>query len=427
MTASLIPLPERIRPRRLSDVIGQQHLLGEHGPLRQAVDQGRLPSIIFWGPPGVGKTTLALLLAEAVDRPLISLSAISAGVKDIRDVIGQGGEQAGLLAPPVVFIDEIHRFNKSQQDALLAAVEKGKITLIGATTENPSFEVNSALLSRCQVYTLHGLSREELIAVVERALTLDTELKNRSIVLREPDALLQLSGGDARKLLNLLELIVDTQPVDADVVITNDLVLQSAQQNIVRYDKSGDQHYDIVSAFIKSMRGSDPDAALYWMARMIKGGEDPVFIARRMLILASEDIGNANPNALLLAGECFRAVQAIGYPECRIILGQTVVYLATSPKSNSTYLAINAALDLAEKTAELPVPMHLRNAPTRLMKEQGYGVGYKYAHDFAGNFVQQEFLPERLQGTVFYQAGDNPRERETAKAMSDKWQNFKKK
>ncbi|AXI03505.1 replication-associated recombination protein A [Aquirhabdus parva] len=427
MTASLIPLPERIRPRRLSDVIGQQHLLGEHGPLRQAVDQGRLPSIIFWGPPGVGKTTLALLLAEAVDRPLISLSAISAGVKDIRDVIGQGGEQAGLLAPPVVFIDEIHRFNKSQQDALLAAVEKGKITLIGATTENPSFEVNSALLSRCQVYTLHGLSREELIAVVERALTLDTELKNRSIVLREPDALLQLSGGDARKLLNLLELIVDTQPVDADVVITNDLVLQSAQQNIVRYDKSGDQHYDIVSAFIKSMRGSDPDAALYWMARMIKGGEDPVFIARRMLILASEDIGNANPNALLLAGECFRAVQAIGYPECRIILGQTVVYLATSPKSNSTYLAINAALDLAEKTAELPVPMHLRNAPTRLMKEQGYGVGYKYAHDFAGNFVQQEFLPERLQGTIFYQAGDNPRERETAKAMSDKWQNFKKK
>ena len=427
MTASLIPLPERIRPRRLSDVIGQQHLLGELGPLRQAVDQGRLPSIIFWGPPGVGKTTLALLLAEAVDRPLISLSAISAGVKDIRDVIGQGGEQAGLLAPPVVFIDEIHRFNKSQQDALLAAVEKGKITLIGATTENPSFEVNSALLSRCQVYTLHGLSREELIAVVERALALDTELKNRSIVLREPDALLQLSGGDARKLLNLLELIVDTQPVDADVVITNDLVLQSAQQNIVRYDKSGDQHYDIVSAFIKSMRGSDPDAALYWMARMIKGGEDPVFIARRMLILASEDIGNANPNALLLAGECFRAVQAIGYPECRIILGQTVVYLATSPKSNSTYLAINAALDLAEKTAELPVPMHLRNAPTRLMKEQGYGAGYKYAHDFAGNFVQQEFLPERLQGTVFYQAGDNPRERETAKAMSDKWQNFKKK
>jgi putative ATPase len=421
---SLIPLPERIRPRRLSDVIGQTHLLGEKGPVRQAVDQGRLPSIIFWGPPGVGKTTLAFLLAEAVDRPFISLSAISAGVKDIREILGQGGE-SGLLAPPVVFIDEIHRFNKSQQDALLAAVEKGKITLIGATTENPSFEVNSALLSRCQVYTLHGLSRDELISIVERALTTDAVLKTRNIELREPDALLQLSGGDARKLLNLLELVVDTHASDTDIVITNDLVLQSAQQNIVRYDKSGDQHYDIVSAFIKSMRGSDADAALYWMARMIKGGEDPVFIARRMLILASEDIGNANPNALLLAGECFRAVQAIGYPECRIILGQTVVYLATSAKSNSTYLAINAALDLAEKTADLPVPMHLRNAPTRLMKEQGYGVGYKYAHDFAGNFVQQHFLPERLQGTVFYTAGDNPRERETAKSISDKWKNFK--
>jgi putative ATPase len=421
---SLIPLPERIRPRRLSDVIGQTHLLGEKGPIRQAVDQGRLTSIIFWGPPGVGKTTLAFLLAEAVDRPFISLSAISAGVKDIREILGQSGEP-GLLAPPVVFIDEIHRFNKSQQDALLAAVEKGKITLIGATTENPSFEVNSALLSRCQVYTLHGLSRDELISIVERALTTDAVLKTRNIELREPDALLQLSGGDARKLLNLLELVVDTHAADADIVITNDLVLQSAQQNIVRYDKSGDQHYDIVSAFIKSMRGSDADAALYWMARMIKGGEDPVFIARRMLILASEDIGNANPNALLLAGECFRAVQAIGYPECRIILGQTVVYLATSVKSNSTYLAINAALDLAEKTADLPVPMHLRNAPTRLMKEQGYGVGYKYAHDFAGNFVQQHFLPERLQGTVLYKAGDNPRERETAKSMSDKWKNFK--
>lgn len=421
---SLIPLPERIRPRRLSDVIGQTHLLGEKGPVRQAVDQGRLPSIIFWGPPGVGKTTLAFLLAEAVDRPFISLSAISAGVKDIREVLGQGGE-AGLLAPPVVFIDEIHRFNKSQQDALLAAVEKGKITLIGATTENPSFEVNSALLSRCQVYTLHGLSRDEMIAIVQRALTTDSVLKTRNIELREPDALLQLSGGDARKLLNLLELIVDTHAADADIVITNDLVIQSAQQNIVRYDKSGDQHYDIVSAFIKSMRGSDPDAALYWMARMIKGGEDPVFIARRMLILASEDIGNANPNALLLAGECFRAVQAIGYPECRIILGQTVVYLATSAKSNSTYLAINAALDLAEKTADLPVPMHLRNAPTRLMKEQGYGVGYKYAHDFAGNFVQQHFLPDSLRGTVLYQSGDNPRERETAKSMSEKWKGFK--
>lgn len=419
----MIPLPERIRPRRLSDVIGQDHLLGETGPIRQSVDQGRLPSIILWGPPGVGKTTLAFLLAEAVDRPFISLSAISAGVKDIRDVLGQSGD--GLLAPPVVFIDEIHRFNKSQQDALLAAVEKGKMTLIGATTENPSFEVNAALLSRCQVYTLHGLSRDDLITLVHRALTTDVILKTRNIELREYDALLQLSGGDARKLLNLLELVVDTHAADADVVITNDLVMRSAQQNIARYDKSGDQHYDIVSAFIKSVRGSDADAALYWMARMIKGGEDPVFIARRMLILASEDIGNANPNALLLAGECFRAVQAIGYPECRIILGQTVVYLATSPKSNSTYLAIDAALDLAEKTADLAVPMHLRNAPTRLMREQGYGVGYQYAHDFKGNFVQQHFLPESLRGTVFYKAGDNPREAESEKSMSGKWKNFK--
>ncbi len=425
MSASHIPLPERIRPRRLSDVIGQTHLLGEQGPLRQAVDQGRLPSMIFWGPPGVGKTTLALLLAEAVDRPFISLSAISAGVKDVREILGQSGDPTGLLPPPVVFIDEIHRFNKAQQDALLAAVEKGKITLIGATTENPSFEVNSALLSRAQVYTLNALDRDELLAVIQRALTLDPILKQRSVELQETDALFQLSGGDARKLLNLLELIVDTHADDEAVVITNDLVIQRAQQHVVRYDKSGDQHYDIVSAFIKSMRGSDPDAALYWMARMIKGGEDPVFIARRMLILASEDIGNANPNALLLAGECFRAVQAIGYPECRIILGQTAVYLATSPKSNSTYKAIDAALALAEKTADLPVPLHLRNAPTKLMREQGYGVGYKYAHSYPGNFVQQAFLPEQLQGTRFYEAGDNARERETAKLMESLWKGFK--
>jgi putative ATPase len=421
---SMIPLPERIRPRRLSDVIGQSHLLGETGPIRQAVDQGRLPSIIFWGPPGVGKTTLAFLLAEAVDRPFISLSAISSGVKDIREVLGQTGD-SGLLAPPVVFIDEIHRFNKSQQDSLLAAVEKGKVTLIGATTENPSFEVNAALLSRCQVYALHGLSHDDMITLVQRALTTDVILKTRKIEVNQYDALLQLSSGDARKLLNLLELVVDTHAADVDVVISNDLVVRSAQQNIARYDKSGAQHYDIVSAFIKSMRGSDADAALYWMARMIKGGEDPVFIARRMLILASEDIGNANPNALLLAGECFRAVQAVGYPECRIILGQTAVYLATSPKSNSTYLAIDAALALAEKTAELPVPLHLRNAPTRLMQEQGYGVGYQYSHDFPENFVAQQFLPDSLRGTILYKAGDNPREAESEKSMSRKWKDFK--
>ena len=415
-----IPLPERIRPRQLSEVIGQQHLLSEHAPLRKMIDQGNLPSIIFWGPPGVGKTTMALLLAEAVDRPVISLSAINTGVKELRELIIQSGD----LMPPVVFIDEIHRFNKTQQDALLAAVEKGKITLIGATTENPSFEVNNALLSRCQVYVLENLSVDEQLAVVKRALSQDIILKEKTIQLKQTDALLQLAGGDARKLLNLLELVVSTQPSDP-IIIDNDVVVNSAQQNIARYDKDGEQHYDIVSAFIKSMRGSDPDAALYWMARMIKGGEDPVFIARRMLILASEDIGNANPNALLLAGECFRAVQAIGYPECRIILGQTVVYLATSAKSNSTYLAINAALAAAEKTAHLPVPLHLRNAPTKMMKEQGYGLGYQYSHDFPNNFVQQEFLPPELKNKKFYQPANNAREQETAKLQAMRWGNSK--
>jgi putative ATPase len=411
-----IPLPERIRPRQLSDVIGQQHLLSDQAPLRTMIDQGNLPSIIFWGPPGVGKTTLALLLAEAVDRPFISLSAINTGVKELRELIAQGGE----LMPPVVFIDEIHRFNKSQQDALLAAVEKGKITLIGATTENPSFEVNSALLSRCQVYVLQPLTVDEQLQVIQRALTQDAFLKEKNIQLTQTDALLQLAGGDARKLLNLLELVVSTQAGDS-ISIDNDLVINSAQQSIARYDKSGEQHYDIVSAFIKSMRGSDPDGALYWMARMIKGGEDPVFIARRMLILASEDIGNANPNALLLAGECLRAVQAIGYPECRIILGQTVVYLATSAKSNSTYLAIDAALALAEKTAHLPVPLHLRNAPTRLMKQQGFGSGYQYAHDFPNNFVKQDYLPAELKGTRFYTPAQNAREQETARLQELRW------
>ena len=413
----MIPLPERIRPRSLTEVIGQRHLLGEGAPLRQIVDQGKLPSMILWGAAGVGKTTLALLLAEAVDRPLISLSAINSGVKELREIIAHGGD----LLPPVLFIDEIHRFNKTQQDALLAAVEKGQITLIGATTENPSFEVNPALLSRCQVYTLQPLSRDELIAVLERAVRQDSILKTRQIQLAEVDALIQLSGGDARKILNLLELTIDTQPEDQPIQITNDLVLHSAQQNIVRYDKSGDQHYDIVSAFIKSLRGSDPDAALYWMARMIKGGEDPLFIARRMLILASEDIGNANPNALLLAGECFRSVQALGYPECRIVLGQTAVYLATSAKSNSTYQAINVALALAEKTAHLPVPLHLRNAPTELMKQQGHAAGYQYVHDFPSHFVQQQYLPPELKGKVLYHAADNPREREAARLQAERW------
>jgi putative ATPase len=415
----MIPLPERIRPRRLSEVIGQQHLLGEHAPLKQIVDQGHLPSMILWGAAGVGKTTLATLLAEAVDRPLISLSAISSGVKDVREVLAQSGD----LLPPVLFIDEIHRFNKAQQDALLAAVEKGKITLIGATTENPSFEVNKALLSRCQVYVLEPLSRPELIAVLERACRVDPILSEREIVLTEVDALLELSGGDARKLLNLFELVVNTIPDDQPVNVTNAVVLATAQRNLARYDKSGDQHYDIVSAFIKSMRGSDPDAALYWMARMIQGGEDPLFIARRMLILASEDIGNANPNALLLAGECLRAVQALGYPECRIVLGQTAVYLATSAKSNSTYKAIDAALALAEKTAHLPVPLHLRNAPTDLMKQQGYATGYLYAHDYPSHFVAQAYLPPELKGTQLYKPADNARERESTRLQMERWGN----
>ncbi len=413
-----IPLPERVRPCSLHEVIGQQHLLGEQGPLKQWIDQGHLPSMIFWGPPGVGKTTLALLLAEAVDRPLISLSAISSGVKDIRELLNQ----SAMLAPPVVFIDEIHRFNKTQQDALLAGVEKGSMTLIGATTENPSFEVNNALLSRCQVFTLQPLSRDELLAVIQRALKTDVTLAQKNIEVVDADVLLELSGGDARKLLNLLDLCVNTFPHDADVLrLDRDVILKTAQQNIARYDQSGDLHYDIISAFIKSVRGSDPDAALYWVARMIKGGEDPVFIARRMLILASEDIGNANPNALLLAGECFRAVQAIGYPECRIILGQTVVYLATSAKSNSTYNAINAALVLAEKTAHLPVPLHLRNAPTEFLKGQGHASGYLYAHDYPKHFVRQAFLPPEIADTVLYKAADNVHEQRTAQVQQERW------
>lgn len=414
---STIPLPERVRPRSLAALIGQQHLLGEGAPLRQAVDQGKLPSMILWGPPGVGKTTLALLLAEAVDRPFVSLSALNTGVKELRELISHSGD----LLPPVVFIDEIHRFNKSQQDALLAAVEKGKITLIGATTENPSFEVNHALLSRCQVYVLQGLSRAELDEVLRRAVQADPDLRQRQIELRETDVLIQLSGGDARKLLNLLELTVNTFADGEPVIISNDRVQNTAQQAVVRYDKSGDQHYDIISAFIKSLRGSDPDAALYWMARMIKGGEDPVFIARRMLILASEDIGNANPNALLLAGECLRTVQAIGMPEARIVLGQTAVYLATSAKSNSTYKAINAALELAEQTAHLPVPLHLRNAPTALMREQGYGVGYQYVHDFPQNFVRQDYLPPELKNTRLYHPADNPLENRDAQRQAERW------
>ncbi|WOE30787.1 MULTISPECIES: replication-associated recombination protein A [unclassified Acinetobacter] len=412
-----IPLPERLRPRDLSEIIGQDHLLAEGAPLRQMIDQGHLPSIIFWGPPGVGKTTIALLLAQAVDRPFVSLSALNTGVKELREVIADSGD----LLIPVVFIDEIHRFNKSQQDALLHAVERGKITLIGATTENPSFEVNSALLSRCQVYTLHALNEQALQTLLLRALKTDAFLNTRTIHIEEFEALLQFSAGDARKALNLLDLIASTFEENSENIINNALVVKVAQQNIARYDKSGEQHYDLVSAFIKSIRGSDPDAALYWMARMLKGGEDPVFIARRMLIAASEDIGNSNPNALLLAGECFRSVQVIGMPEARIILGQCAVYLATSAKSNSTYLAINKAMELAEKTANLAVPLHLRNAPTSLMKQQGYGVDYLYPHDYSEHFVLQEYLPPELKGTKLYEAARNKREVEGERLQQRRW------
>ena len=418
MSDSNIPLPERIRPRDLSEIIGQDHLLGEEAPLRQMIDQGHLPSIIFWGPPGVGKTTIALLLAQAVDRPFVSLSALNTGVKELREVIADSGD----LLTPVVFIDENHRFNKSQQDALLNAVEKGKITLIGATTENPSFEVNSALLSRCQVYTLNALDEASIQKLLKHAIEQDQFLKDRYIQIEEYEALIQFAAGDARKALNLLDLVASTFEADLENIITNAVVVKVAQQNIARYDKSGEQHYDLVSAMIKSIRGSDPDAALYWLARMLKGGEDPVFLARRMLIAASEDIGNSNPNALLLAGECFRSVQAIGMPEARIILGQCVVYLATSAKSNSTYLAINKAMDLAEKTANLPVPLHLRNAPTKLMKEQGYGADYLYPHNYPEHFVRQDYLPPELKGTKLYESARNKREGEGERLQQRRWQ-----
>ena len=418
MADTHIPLPERLRPRDLSEIIGQDHLLADQAPLRQMIDQGHLPSIIFWGPPGVGKTTIALLLAQAVDRPFVSLSALNTGVKELREVIAESGD----LLTSVVFIDEIHHFNKSQQDALLNAVEKGKITLIGATTENPSFEVNSALLSRCQVYSLNALDEQAIRTLLHHAIEQDAFLQQRHPQIEEDEALIQFAGGDARKALNLLDLVASTFEPDQDNIITNATVVKVAQQNIARYDKSGEQHYDLASAFIKSIRGSDPDAALYWMARMLKGGEDPVFIARRMLIAASEDIGNSNPNALLLAGECLRSVQAIGMPECRILLGQCAVYLATSAKSNSTYLAINKALDLADKTANLPVPLHLRNAPTKLMKEQGYGIDYLYPHNYAEHFVLQEYLPPELKGTKIYESARNKREVEGERLQQRRWQ-----
>lgn len=420
MNTDSTPLPERVRPHTLDEVIGQRKLIGPSGALRRAIDARRLPSMILWGPPGVGKTTLALLLAEAVKRPFIALSAINSGVKEIRDVLSRPMD----MFPPVVFIDEIHRFNKSQQDALLGAVEKGQITLIGATTENPSFEVNSALLSRCQVYILEALSREELIQVVDRAIAQDAFLLAKHIRVESYDALLRLSGGDGRKLLNLLELVASSHVAAEPLILTDDLVTAVAQQNIARYDKSGEQHYDIISAFIKSLRGSDPNAALYWMARMLIGGEDPVFIARRMLILASEDIGNANPTAMIMASEAIQAIKTIGMPEGRIILSQVAVYLATSPKSNASYLAIDEALALAEQTAHLAVPLHLRNSPTKLMKEIGYGKEYQYAHAYEGNFVQQNFFPDELQGHKLYEPGHNAREVEIRRSLQKWWGNW---
>lgn len=415
------PLAERMRPHSLDSYVGQSHLVGADGVLRRALDLQTLPSIIFWGPPGVGKTTLALLIAQTLQRPFFNLSAINSGVKEIRTII----EQASALKEsgkslPILFIDEIHRFSKSQQDSLLGAVESGIITLIGATTENPSFEVISALLSRCQLYVLNELSSDDLLHLIHRALKEDEVLKTKKIQLREHDALLRVSGGDGRKLLNVLELVVQTSAKE-EITITNELVLAQVQQHMALYDKSGEQHYDIISAFIKSIRGSDPNAAMYWLARMIAGGEDASFIARRLLILASEDIGNANPNALLLAKTCFDAVNVIGWPESRIILAQTVSYLASSPKSNASYEAIGKAQDLVAKTGDLSVPLHLRNAPTALMKELNYGKNYQYAHAFPGNFVEQEYLPEAIKGSTLYHPGANPAEQKLREHLKTLW------
>lgn len=410
------PLAERLRPNSLSALAGQTHLTGEGSVLRKAIEQGRIPSMILWGPPGTGKTTIANIIAHTLAVPYFQLSAISSGVKEVREVI----EQAKQVDAAILFIDEIHRFNKGQQDALLGAVEKGTITLIGATTENPSFEVNSALLSRCQVYVLKALDEGDLVNLLKEAITKDAWLQSQQVTLQETDALIRISGGDARKLLNLFELVVqsaNTQPV----FITDALVMQIAQKKIAIYDKQGEQHYDIISAFIKSMRGSDPNGAVYWLARMIEGGEDVKFIARRMLIFASEDVGNANPNALLLANACFDAVSKIGYPESRIILSQCATYLASSPKSNAAYEAIGTALNAVHQKGDQPVPLHLRNAPTKLMKDMQYGKDYQYSHLGEGNFIEQEYLPDGLKGTRFYNPGNNARENELRKFLRDRW------
>lgn len=409
------PLAERMRPRTLDRLAGQQHLTGKGSILRTAVDNGKIPSMILWGPPGVGKTTIANIIANTLQHPFYQLSAISSGVKDVREVI----EDARTRPGSILFIDEIHRFNKGQQDALLGAVEKGIITLIGATTENPSFEVNSALLSRCQVYILRALDEKDLVQLLSEAISTDEVLGAKKIALQETEALIRLSGGDARKLLNLLELVTDV--LGDSSTITDDAVMEIAQQRVALYDKKGEQHYDIISAFIKSMRGSDPNGAVYWLARMIEGGEEVKFIARRMVIFASEDVGNANPNALLLANNCFQAVNLIGYPESRIVLSQCAIYLATSVKSNASYMAIGEAQEAVRKHGDLPVPLHLRNAPTRMMKQMDYGKDYKYAHSFENNFVVQQFLPDALEGNAFYVPQKNAREEEVRRFLKERW------
>jgi putative ATPase len=418
------PLAERIRPQTLNDYISQLHLVGPNGSLTHQIKKGIIPSLLLWGPPGTGKTTLAEIIAKESNRPFFVLSAINSGVKDIREVIDKAKQSGGLFTTknPILFIDEIHRFSKSQQDSLLAAVEKGWITLIGATTENPSFEVIPALLSRCQVYILNSFSKEDLLALLHRAMRQDAYLKTKNIELKETEALLRLSGGDGRKLLNIFELVINASQTDA-IIISNEIVMKLVQKNTVLYDKTGEQHYDIVSAFIKSIRGSDPNAAVYWLARMIEGGEDVKFIARRMLILSSEDIGNANPTAFIMANNTFQAVSTIGYPESRIILSQCAVYLATSPKSNASYLAIGKAQKLVKQTGDLPVPIHLRNAPTKLMKELGYGEEYKYSHDYDNNFSAQEFLPDEIKNTAFYVPGNNSRENATKEFLKNRWKN----
>ena len=423
----MIPLAEKLRPKKFSDVLGQEHLTGEQGVVRKMVESGVLNSVIFWGPPGTGKTTLAEIISEQSGRKFFKLSAVSSGVKEVREVIEQAKQQNLFSGKsPILFIDEIHRFNKSQQDSLLHAVEKGWIILIGATTENPSFEVVSALLSRCQVYTLSSLSYEKLEELLEIAVRRYNQDTGKQFVIKEKEALIQYAGGDARKLINSLEFVLNQFLTGNRTEITNEQVLSVLQENMALYDKNGEQHYDIISAFIKSIRGSDPNAAVYWLARMLVGGEDIKFIARRMLILASEDIGLANPNALNVANQCFQAVNVIGNPEARIILSECAVYLAVSPKSNSTYSAINEAMDLVKKTGNLPVPLHLRNAPTKLMKDMGYGKNYQYAHSYKGNFVDQEFLPKELSGTKFYTPGENSTENKILEELKKKWRKYYK-